>query len=127
MRPDFGRNDGLIRAIAQDAVTREVLMDAYMNEEAFDETMRTKRAVYYSRTRRRIWRKGEKSGHVQLVRAVFINCNGDALLLLVEQVGGAACHDGYRSCFYREITEDGCTVIGERVFDPDMVYNKRGE
>ncbi len=126
MRPDFERNDGLIRAIAQDAVTREVLMDAFMNEEAFDETMRTRRVVYYSRSKKQIWRKGEESGHVQLVRAVRINCNRDALLILVEQVGGAACHDGFRSCFYREVTDDGLQVIGARVFDPVQVYGKRG-
>ncbi|OIO53905.1 phosphoribosyl-AMP cyclohydrolase [Candidatus Peregrinibacteria bacterium CG1_02_54_53] len=126
MRPDFERNGGLIRVIAQDAVTYEVLMDAFMSEEAFDETMRTGRVVYYSRSRMRIWRKGEESGHVQLVRSIRINCNRDALLILVEQVGLAACHDGYRSCYYREITDDGWKVISERVFDPQVVYGKKG-
>lgn len=124
MRPDFERNDGLIRAIAQDSETKDVLMDAFMNEEAFDETLRTGRVVYFSRTKKRLWRKGEESGNVQLVREVRINCNADSILLLVEQVGGAACHDGYRSCFYRRIDASELAVVGERVFDPSVVYKK---
>lgn len=124
MRPDFERNDGLIRAIAQDSETKDVLMDAFMNEEAYDETLRTGRVTYFSRTKQRLWRKGEESGNVQLVREVRINCNRDSLLLLVEQVGGAACHDGYRSCFYRRIDASELTVVGERVFDPSVVYKK---
>ncbi len=123
-RPNFEKADGLIRAIAQDHVTKEVLMDAFMNEEAFDETLRTGRAVYFSRSRGKLWRKGEESGHVQLVREVRINCYGDSLLLLVEQVGGAACHTGHRSCFYRRITGQGLETISERVFDPALVYKK---
>src|SRR3954447_10317644 len=91
-RPSFGKADGLIRAIAQDFETRDVLMDAFMNEEAFDETLRTGRAVYYSRSRGKLWRKGEESGHVQVIKDIRINCYGDSLLLLVEQIGGAACH-----------------------------------
>ena len=87
-RPNFGKADGLIRAIAQDFETRDVLMDAFMNEEAFDETLRTGRAVYYSRSRQKLWRKGEESGNVQLVKEIRINCYGDSLLLFVEQVGG---------------------------------------
>lgn len=125
MRPDFVRGNGLIRAIVQDPVTRDVLMDAFMNEEAFDETVRTGRVVYYSRTRGRLWRKGEESGHVQLVREIRINCYGDALLIFAEQVGGAACHNGYRTCFYRRLERDGeFTVIEERVFDPNEVYKQ---
>lgn len=124
MRPDFKRGDGLIRAIAQDAQSGLVLMDAYMNEEAFDETLKTGRVVYYSRTKQKLWRKGEESGNVQLWREIRINCNRDSLLLLVEQVGGAACHDGYASCFYRRLDTDGTTVIGERLFDPKQVYQK---
>lgn len=126
MRPDFARNGGLIRAIAQDAVTRDVLMDAYMNEEAFDETMRTGRVTYYSRSNGELWRKGEESGHVQLVREIRINCNGDALLIFIEQIGGAACHDGYRTCYYRRLRGDGeVEVIEERIFDPEEVYRKK--
>jgi phosphoribosyl-AMP cyclohydrolase len=123
-RPNFGKTDGLIRAIAQDFETNDVLMDAFMNEEAYDETLRTGRAVYYSRSRAKLWRKGEESGHVQLVKEIRINCYGDSLLLLVEQIGGAACHTGYRSCFYRRVTEGGLEVVGQRVFDPAQVYGK---
>jgi phosphoribosyl-AMP cyclohydrolase len=123
-RPNFSKSDGLIRAIAQDHETRDVLMDAFMNEEAYDETLRSGRAVYYSRSRRKLWRKGEESGHVQLVKEIRFNCYADSLLLLVEQVGGAACHTGYRSCFYRRLTERGLEVVGERVFDPAEVYKK---
>lgn len=124
-RPNFGKADGLVRAVTQDAQTKEVLMDAFMNEEAFDETVRTGRAVYFSRSRAKLWRKGEESGNVQLVKELRINCYGDSLLLLVEQVGGAACHDGYRSCFYRRLTDAGTELIGERLFDPAQVYDKK--
>src|SRR5262249_50544549 len=118
------KSDGLIRAIAQDIETRDVLMDAFMNEEAFDETLRTGRAVYYSRSRGKLWRKGEESGHVQLIREIRINCYGDSLLLLVEQVGGAACHRGPRSCFSGRLTENGLEQLGEPIFDPAQVYKK---
>jgi phosphoribosyl-AMP cyclohydrolase len=123
-RPNFSASDGLIRAIAQDFETREVLMDAFMNEEAFDETMRTGRAVYYSRSRKKLWRKGEESGHAQIVKEIRINCYGDSLLLLVEQLGGAACHTGHRSCFYRRVTDRGWDTLGTPVFDPAQVYKK---
>jgi len=123
-RPNFSKSDGLIRAIAQDFETRDVLMDAFMNQDAFDETLRTGRAVYFSRSRNKLWRKGEESGHVQIVKEIRINCYGDSLLLLVEQVGGAACHTGHRSCFYRRITERGLEQLGEPVFDPAQVYKK---
>ena len=89
-------------AIAQDADTGEVLMLAWMNREAFEETVRTSRAVYFSRSRNRLWRKGEESGHVQEVRDIFIDCDADTVLLKVKQVGGAACHEGYKSCFFRK-------------------------
>jgi phosphoribosyl-AMP cyclohydrolase len=112
---------GLIPAIAQ-APNGEVLMLAWMNAEAYAETLATGRAVYYSRSRGRLWRKGEESGNVQLVRGVFIDCDADTILLKVEQVGGAACHEGYKSCFFREITPNGVIVVGERVFDPKKVY-----
>ena len=125
MRPDFERNSGLIRVITQCTSSNVVLMDACMNGEAFDETVRTGKVVYFSRTKGRLWRKGEESGNVQLVREIRINCNLDSVLVHVEQVGGAACHDGYLSCFYRRIEPDGSlTVVGERVFDPAQVYKK---
>ena len=122
--PDFSRGDGLVPAIAQDADSGEVLMMAYMNRESFAETLATGRAVYYSRSRKKLWRKGEESGNVQHVRAVYVDCDRDTILLRVEQVGGAACHEGYRSCFYRQVTPEGLRVEGERVFDPEKVYKK---
>jgi phosphoribosyl-AMP cyclohydrolase len=122
--PDFSRGDGLLPAIVQDADSGEVLMLAYMNAESFSETLRTGRAVFYSRSRKRLWRKGEESGHVQLVREVLVDCDLDTILLKVQQVGGAACHEGYRSCFYRQVTPQGLKVVAERVFDPAVVYEK---
>jgi phosphoribosyl-AMP cyclohydrolase len=120
-RPDFEKNDGLVAAIAQDASTGEVLMIAWMNAEAYDETVRTGRAVYYSRSRDKLWRKGEESGHVQKVLGVYVDCDADAVLLKVEQTG-AACHEGYRSSFFRQVTPAGLQVIAERLVDPAKVY-----
>jgi phosphoribosyl-AMP cyclohydrolase len=122
--PDFAKGEGLLPAIAQDAATGEVLMMAYMNAESYAETLRTGRAVYFSRSRGKLWRKGEESGHVQLVEGVFIDCDSDTILLKVKQLGDAACHTGYRSCFYRQITPEGTKTVGERVFDPAEVYKK---
>jgi phosphoribosyl-AMP cyclohydrolase len=121
--PDFSRNDGLLPAVAQDAATGEVLMVAWMNAEAFAETVRTGRAVYFSRSRGKLWRKGEESGHLQTVRGIYVDCDADTILLKVEQVG-AACHEGYRSCFFREVTSAGLTVIAERLVDPAEVYRE---
>lgn len=123
LQPKFG-SDGLVPAIAQDAVTGEVLMMAYMNPESYAETLATGRAVYYSRSRKKLWRKGEESGNVQLVHAIYLDCDLDTILLKVDQVGGAACHEGYKSCFFRQVAPDGFKVIGERVFDPAQVYKK---
>lgn len=122
--PDFDRGNGLLPAIAQDAETGDVLMLAYMNRESYEETLRTGMAVYYSRSRNKLWRKGEESGNVQQVKAVFVDCDCDTILLKVEQVGGAACHVGYRSCFYRQVTPEGLAVVGQPVFDPEKVYHK---
>ena len=124
LRPDFAKCDGLLPVIAQDDASGDVLMMAYMNEEAYDETLKTGRAVYFSRSRNKLWRKGEESGNVQLVKAIFIDCDLDTLLIRVEQIGGAACHEGFKSCFFRQITPDGVQIIGERVFDPKEVYKK---
>ena len=124
MNIDFDKAGGLVPAVAQDADTGGVLMLAWMNREAFEETLRTGRACYYSRSRGRLWRKGEESGHVQEVQGVFVDCDADTILLKVRQIGGAACHEGYRSCFFREVTRDGLRVVGERVFDPRQVYKK---
>jgi len=99
-------------------------MIAWMNREAFDETVRTKRAVYFSRSRNRLWRKGEESGHVQEVAGIYIDCDADAVLLKVTQIGGSACHEGYKSCFFRELSDGELKVIAERVVDPKAVYAK---
>jgi len=121
---DFDKSGGLIPAIAQDADTGEVLMLAWMNREAYEETLRTGRAVYYSRSRGKLWRKGEESGHVQEVRGVYVDCDADTILLKVHQIGGAACHEGYKSCFFRQVADGGLQVIAERIFDPKQVYKK---
>ena len=122
---NFEKAGGLVCAIAQDADSGKVLMVAWMNEEAFRETVRTKRAVYFSRSRNKLWRKGEESGHVQEVKSISIDCDADAVLLKVKQIGGAACHEGYESCFFRELTgEEEYRIVGERVFDPKAVYHK---
>ncbi|MFO0948364.1 MAG: phosphoribosyl-AMP cyclohydrolase [Planctomycetota bacterium] len=121
---DLKKCDGMVPVIAQDHDTGEVLMLAYMNEEAYEETRRTQRACYYSRSRNRLWRKGEESGNVQLVKEMFFDCDADTLLLKVEQLGGAACHEGFKSCFFRRIDGDKVTIVGERIFDPKEVYKK---
>ena len=121
---DFDKSGGLVPAVAQDADTGEVLMLAWMNREAFDETVRTGRAVYFSRSRNKLWRKGEESGHVQEVRGIYLDCDADTILLKVRQIGGAACHEGYKSCFFRKLDGGNLQVIGERVFDPKAVYKK---
>ena len=117
----------LIPAIAQDAATGDVLMMAWMNREAYDETLRTGRVCYYSRSRNKLWRKGEESGNVQELQAIYFDCDGDTLLVKVNQIGGAACHEGYRSCFFRRIepATGAIGVEGERVFDPAEVYNRK--
>ncbi len=112
-------------AIAQDAQSGEVLMMAYMNAESYAETVATGRAVYFSRSRKKLWRKGEESGNVQLVKAVYVDCDQDTILLKVEQIGGAACHEGYSSCFFRRVTPSGLATEGQRVFDPAQVYGKK--
>ncbi len=121
---DFQKSGGLVPAIAQDADTGQVLMLAWMNCDAYEETLRTRRACYFSRSRNRLWRKGEESGHVQEVREVYIDCDADTILLKVKQVGGAACHEGYASCFFRRVEGDGLTVVGVPLFDPKAVYKK---
>jgi phosphoribosyl-AMP cyclohydrolase len=123
--PDFSKGDGLVPAIAQDAATGEVLMLAYMNQESYDETVATGRAVYFSRSRNKLWRKGEESGNVQQVKAIYLDCDTDTILIKVNQIGGAACHEGYSSCFFRQVTPEGLKVIGSRVFDPKEVYKKK--
>jgi phosphoribosyl-AMP cyclohydrolase len=120
--PDFARgSNGLLPTIAQDAQTHQVLMLAWMNREAFQETCRTGQATYYSRSRGKLWRKGEESGHRQKVLEIRIDCDADTILLLVEQQV-AACHEGYASCFFRTCTADGLVVNQTRLVDPESVY-----
>ena len=119
--PDFSRGDGLLPAIAQDAETGEVLMLAYMNAESYAETLATGRAVYYSRSRKKLWRKGEESGNVQHVKAIYVDCDRDTILLSVEQIGGAACHEGYKSCFFRQVTPEGLKVVATSVRSGESV------
>ncbi|MDR1777613.1 MAG: phosphoribosyl-AMP cyclohydrolase [Desulfovibrio sp.] len=120
--PDFSK--GLVPVIVQDEAGGEVLMLAYMNEEAWRMTLQSGEAWYWSRSRNELWHKGESSGYVQIVRAVRLDCDSDAILLLVEQKGGAACHTGRRSCFFREWRDNACHICSPRIFDPEKVYGK---
>jgi phosphoribosyl-AMP cyclohydrolase len=124
MQIEFDKAGGLVAAVAQDADSGEVLMVAWMNRDAWEETLRTGRACYYSRSRGKLWRKGEESGHVQEVRQIYLDCDADTILLKVHQVGGASCHEGYRSCFFRQVDGDQLRVVGARVFDPKQVYRQ---
>ncbi len=119
---DFEKTGGLVPAIVQDWKTGEVLMVAYMNAESWAKTQEIGKACFWSRSRQKLWLKGETSGHFQAVKEAYLDCDNDALLLKVEQLGGAACHTGYRSCFYRRIVGDRVETMGERVFDPQEVY-----
>jgi len=118
----FAKCGGLIPAIVQDYKTGEVLMLAYMNEQAWQETLTTGEATFWSRSRQELWVKGKTSGNVQLVKEILIDCDDDTVLLRVEQVGGAACHTGYRSCFFKKVDDGSIRVVGEKVFDPKEVY-----
>ena len=125
---DFTRSGGLIPAIAQDAATGEILMQAWIDERAFRETLMTGFATYYSRSRRQLWRKGESSGCRQKIVEVLVDCDLDSVIYRVEQLGGAACHTGHRSCFYRRVTEDGSLEETDQpVFDPAQVYDRKKE
>ncbi len=119
---NFAKMGGLVPAIVQDAASGEVLMLAFMNPEAWERTLATGEAHYFSRTRNTIWHKGDTSGHVQRVKEIYLDCDEDTVLLKVEQVGGAACHTGYRSCFYRRLEEDRLQSVGAKIFDPKEVY-----
>jgi phosphoribosyl-AMP cyclohydrolase len=121
---DFPKSGGLVTAIAQDHETGEVLMVAHMNEESFRRTLETGEAVYWSRSRQELWHKGESSGNTQVVKSLCIDCDGDAVLLRVEQRGGGACHTGKRSCFFRRLEGGRWVDVGEQVFDPDEVYGR---
>ncbi len=116
---------GLITAVAQDRATGEILMLAHMNVDSFRKTVETGQAVYWSRSRKKLWHKGEESGNVQNVKELLIDCDGDAVVMKVEQVGGAACHTGNRSCFYRKLENGVLVDVGVKVFDPEKVYGKK--
>lgn len=118
---NFEKANGLVPVVVQDYKTEEVLMLAYMNEEAWNKTLKTKKAHFYSRSRNKLWLKGETSGNVQEVKEIYIDCDNDTILLKINQIGGAACHTGYISCFYRD--EKG-NITGEKIFDPGEKYDK---
>ena len=122
--PDFEKRGGLVVAVTQDAGSGEVLMVAYMNREAWEKTLATGTACYWSTSRNQLWLKGETSGHTQDVKSIYVDCDSDAVLLKVHQRGGAACHEGYKSCFFRRVDGDGWRVVAERVVDPEQVYGK---
>ena len=121
---DFEKGDGLVTAVTLDDTTGDVLMVAFMNEVSLRRTLETGEVFYWSRSRNKLWHKGEESGNIQRVKGIFIDCDGDCVLLRVEQVGGAACHTGKRSCFYRRLEAGKWTDVGEQVFDPKTVYGK---
>ena len=122
---DFKKGDGLVPVIVQDHETNDVLMMAYMNEAALQETLELKKACFYSRSRQKFWVKGESSGNFQEVKDIFFDCDNDTILLKINQVGGAACHTGHRTCFYKQVIDnDNVKEVGELVFDPKEVYGE---
>ena len=123
MEIDFGKSGGLVPAIIQDEGTGEVLMLGFMNDLSFQETRRSGEVVFFSRSRNRLWKKGESSGHVLKVRNIRVDCDADALLIRVEPIGPGVCHEGYRSCFFRSLSQRGeWQVNAERTFAPEDVY-----
>ncbi len=123
--PNFDKRGGLVTVVTQDADSAEVLMVAYMNREAWERTLATGQAYYFSTSREQLWLKGESSGNVQEVREIRVDCDADAVLLKVHQRGGAACHEGYKSCFFRTVDTTGWHVVAERVVDPEKLYGKK--
>jgi phosphoribosyl-AMP cyclohydrolase len=121
---DFNKTGGLVPAIVQDFQSGEILMLAYMNSDAFNATLSTGKATYYSRSRQTLWVKGETSGNMQLIKEIRIDCDDDTVLLKVEQQGGAACHTGHRSCFFKKIEDGSIRIMDEPIFDPREVYDK---
>ena len=121
---NFEKTSGLIPAIVQDYKTNDVLMLAYMNQEAWEATLSSGNATYYSRSRQKLWVKGETSGHLQRVKEIRIDCDDDTVLLKIEQIGEAACHTGHRSCFHKKIEDGSVKILGEPVFDPKEIYGK---
>jgi phosphoribosyl-AMP cyclohydrolase len=120
----FDKGNGLLPAIVQDFETKEVLMLAYINDLAWQKTLETGKAHYWSRSRDKLWLKGETSGHQQLIKKILVDCDDDTVIYQVEQLGGAACHTGHRSCFFRQVSEEGVESFDEPIFDPGEVYKK---
>jgi len=114
--------NGLLPAIVQDYKTGEVLMLAYINDLAWQKTLETGKGHYWSRSRQKLWLKGESSGHVQMVKEIYVDCDEDTVVYKVEQIGGAACHKGYKSCFFRTVEDGSLVANSEKVFDPEEVY-----
>jgi phosphoribosyl-AMP cyclohydrolase len=122
---DFQKGGGLVPAIIQDERSGDVLMLGFMNSESLAETQRTGEVVFFSRSRNKLWKKGESSGHVLKVREIRVDCDADALLVRVETVGPGVCHEGYRSCFFRKVEADGgVQIVAERTFEPEKVYGR---
>ncbi len=119
---NFEKGKGLVPAIVQDYKTKDVLMLAYMNKESWSKTLETGKATYWSRSRSTLWVKGETSGNIQLVKDIMIDCDSDTVLLKVEQVGGAACHTGYNTCFYRKLSNGKVNIVGKKIFNSEEVY-----
>ena len=119
---DFEKSDGLIPVIAQDFESGEVLMVAYMNEESWGLTLESNIVHYWSRSRGKLWKKGESSGNIQEVKEIRVDCDNDCILIKVKQIGEAACHTGFKSCFYRKVEGDKLVEIGEKIFNPEDVY-----
>ncbi|MCK5542216.1 MAG: phosphoribosyl-AMP cyclohydrolase [Desulfobacterales bacterium] len=122
-QPDFNKGKGLVPIIVQEYGTNEVLMLAYMNQEAFEETIRSGKATYFSRSREKLWKKGETSGNMQDIKEIRLDCDNDTILIKVEQKGGAACHLGFKSCFFKKADNKGSfKIVEKRIFNPDEVY-----
>ncbi len=122
---DFSKVDGLLPAIVQDYKSGRVLMHAYINQASWEKTLETGEAHYWSRSRQELWHKGGTSGHIQKIKEIYADCDGDTVLFKVEQVGGAACHTGRETCFHKRVDRNGeVTIVGEKIFDPDKVYKK---
>jgi phosphoribosyl-AMP cyclohydrolase len=120
---DFSKGSGLLPAIAQDHRSGKILMLAYINKASWERSLETGQVHYWSRTRKEIWHKGETSGNIQKIREIYVDCDNDTVLFKVEQVGGAACHLGFESCFHKKVDRNGeVTIVGKKVFDPDEVY-----
>ncbi|OPX40184.1 MAG: phosphoribosyl-AMP cyclohydrolase [Desulfobacteraceae bacterium 4484_190.1] len=122
---DFSKGNGLLPAIVQDYLSNKILMLAYINRASWEKTLETGEAHYFSRSRQELWHKGGTSGNIQIIKEIYADCDDDTLLFKVEQIGGAACHLGYETCFHKKVDSDGnYTLVGNKIFDPDKVYKK---